>query len=495
MNELQQKSCSQTRNFTSLALMCKRIIVRNLERYPAECFCCLEESHWESIVQMKYRMTAPKVAITSGPTLSDGRRQPVIPYKIMLEIETQNPHLAKSRITDEIVWKDCTNFQFKEGGHSRPEVMILPWRQQVEDMKRIGTGLESFWDRGNPLGGVGGGCSPVENNQEEAVTVQKERSSSSDPILKIHNLQNYISVLSSRPMSVPLLLQSGIGKAVKKFIKESTKVPSSRSVELNQINNDSGLPPFKSYLFQMEKLLNNWKTMASSTPSQDQDIPCSGRHRNTSIEQHLQDLEDVQKTTQWRDLFQVLSAREKMIIKTRGAKMRKIREDIEIDRHKIKSTKLKKAGNQSLSEKLLYGGDKPVSGAAAGSNNASSVAGGSGVGQVSKLNKLREESLARQKTISGLSAGTTKRATSSFGSSVAAAVTSRKPSSSTAGVSSFGLSVAASSGKKRKSVGKSLTGGDKNLQAFGSKRQNQRVFALGDGKKIKLPSTTMRGKK
>jgi len=457
-------------------------------------------------VQMKYQMTAPKVAMTSGPTLSDGRRQPVIPFKIMLEIETQNPHLARSRITDEIVWKDCTNFQFKPGGHSRPEVMILPWRQQVEDMKRIGSELESFWDQKRNSLKLGGEA--IENNQkdddddddddDEQLLLPPEeeaQSSSRATIMKIRNLQKYISILTHRPMSVPLLLQSGIGKAVKKFVKQNKKLPSSSSLILQQLNNDPDLQSQykgRSYLAQMEILLNEWKTMASSTPGQDEDVSCSGRHRNTSVEQYLQDLEDVQKTTQWRDLFQVLSAREKIIIKTRGAKMRKIREDIETDRHRIKSTKLKKAGNQKLSEKLLYG-DKPANSASGSGNSTGSVAGsGSGGGgqQISKLNKLRQESLARQKTISGLSTAT-KRATS-FGTSIAVAAVTSKPSKSP-GISSFGSSVAASSGKKRKSVGSTSAGGD-NLQAFGSKRKNQRVFSLGDGKKIKLPSN-MRGKK
>jgi len=409
----------------SLALMCERVIATNLERYPAECFCTLEEIQWESIIALKYRMTSPTVK-SIGSTLSDGRRNPLLSDKCIQDIEDNNSHLNKSKVADELVWKDCTDFRFKKEGVSRPIIFDKPWNIQVRRMKKVAANLPLLLSE-----------EPKEEICEAYLTSKKNK------------LHNYTAALISSPMSIPILGESGIGKAVKKFIKECKKYNSSLPPHfppVNIIGNNTQNPEFrgKSYLTQLEMLLSEWKLLASAKGAD----ACSGRHRNTSKEQHLKDLEIVRSTASWRDLFHALNEREQITIQSRGAKMRKIRDNLESDRHTIKSTNTKKMGNRKLGERLLSG-DSHLAKASNGSVNSV---------KISKLNMIRQQSASQKARMRGDTTSTT---------------------------STFSSSVASSSGQKRKIQSLSLG-------VNHTSRRNQRTFALGDGKKMKLPNMKRR---
>jgi hypothetical protein len=411
----------------SLALMCERVIAANLERYPAECFCIVGERQWESIVTLKYRMTSPIVK-SVGSTLSDGRRNPLLSDKCIQEIEEHNPHLDKSKVADELVWKDCTDFRFKREGVSRPIVMDKPWNVQVRRMKKVATNLPLLF------------CEPKEDNTFEA---GKHLS------IQTNKLHNYTTALISSPMSVPLLLESGIGKSVKKFIKECKKHNSSFPTHfplVNTVANNTQNPKFrgKPYLTQLEMLLSEWKLLANVKGAD----ACSGRHRNTSKEQHLKDLQKVQQTTQWRDLFHALNEREQVTIQSRGAKMRKIRDNLESDRHTIKATNIKKMGNRKLGGRLLSGDSHLAKSSNVGVNSV----------KISKLNMIRQQSASQKARMRG------------------------DPASKT---STFSSSIASSSGQKKKI--QSLSSGVNHTS-----KRNQRTFALGDGKQMKLPNLKRR---
>ena len=378
MSEVQRK-------FSSLASLCQHVIAKNLERYPPECFCSLAENEWDSIVRLKYKMTDPKIKTVNGGLLSGGRSKPMINDKDINSIESKNPLLAKSKLADSLVWKDCVNFRFKTEGSSRPRIMRCPWGVQVSKMQQIANDLPLFWKepKGEGLDNV------------EAINVARTK-----------KLRSHIQVLITSPMSIPLLSESTIGKAVKKFIKECKRHGSKLPAWVPEVNgiHDTPNPAYrgKSLLAQMEILLSSWKTLASASGAS----TCHGRHRNTSEEQHMQDLETVQQCMDWRKLFAALSQREQLIIKSRGAKMRRIREDLESDRHKVQSTKTKQMGNRKLGSRLLYGDAPELSGGQGA---------GTGAGGLSKLGKLRKASNAQNARVVGKSLPKT----STFGCSVA----------------------------------------------------------------------------
>ena len=418
----------------SLASMCKQVIAKNLERYPAEGFCAIEENQWDAIVKLKYQMTSPTVK-SQGSSLSDGRRNPLLHDKCIQEIEGKNPHLNHSQVSDELIWKDCTDFRFKRGGSSRPLVMDMPWNVQVRRMKKIATNLPLLLSE------------PQEDDDDEQAGGEAGGRHLS---IQTNKLQNYTSALISSPMSVPLLSESGIGKAVKKFIKEckkhETRLPPYFPL-INTVANNALYPKYagKSFFIQLEMLLEKWMALVAAKGAD----ACSGRHRNTSKEQHLKDLEIVQHTFQWRDLFDALHEREQITIKSRGANMRKIRDNLVSNRHTIKSTNIKKVGNRKLGDRLLNG-DAHLAQSSRTSSSASSA-------KISKLNMIKQETFSQKARMKGGNAGSMGSAGSNL--------------------SGFSASVASSSGQKRSSGGVNLTS-----------KKNQRTFALGNGKQMKIPN-------
>ena len=137
-------------------------------------------------------------------------------------------------------------------------------------------------------------------------------------------------------MNVPLLVASGIGKALKKLIKKLRGFDQST----DEIN-------FSFPIAQLETLLEDWKQMASANGvdmSRSNDnrkngpSPSAlGRDRNTSPEQHAEDIKSLQQSAQWRDLYRTLVARKQKVIESHGAKMRKIRQNLDKGRPKISS--------------------------------------------------------------------------------------------------------------------------------------------------------------
>lgn len=409
---------NQEKSLPKLASLCQNVIAKNLERYPQDSFCFLAENEWDAIIKLKYKLTDPKIRSVNGG-LSGCRTKPMLSDTVIKELEKCNPLLANSKVTDSLVWKDCVNFRFKIGGISRPKVMEYPWGVQVRNVQQIAKDLPLFWKKPEKVGAGG----------IEAIIVARTK-----------KLKTHIQLLIHLPMSVPLLSQSGIGKALKKFIKQC-KRDSNLPAWVPDINgiHDTSNPTYrgKSLLAQMEMLLNGWRTLASASGA----LACHGRHRNTSEEQHIKDLQSIQECESWRLLFDSLSSREKMNIKTRGAKMRKIRDNLQSDRHKVQSTKTKTSGNRKLGSRLLYGDMQTGVGA---------TSHGTGI---SKLGKLKQQTVARSATITGRVIAKT---------------------------SGFGCSVASSASSKRN-----------NGPAFSSvSRKN--VFQIGNGKKMGLPISKKR---
>jgi hypothetical protein len=167
-------------NVIPLSILCKRVIAFNLERYPAHAFISLAETEWDSIIQLKYKLTQPKATYLKpgNATLSGGRKMPVMSDKFISDIEIACPALAGSTVVDDLVWKDCTNYKFKINGPLRPSWLELPWEVRIEQTKQVGIELMKH------MGELGGRC----NNEED-----------------LQVLQQNLSLLETRPMSIALL--------------------------------------------------------------------------------------------------------------------------------------------------------------------------------------------------------------------------------------------------------------------------------------------------
>jgi TFIIS helical bundle-like domain len=168
------------RRLPSLVQLCRRTIVSNLERYPPEAFDIVDPVEWDELVRLRFESTRPKKHRGPGEQVSgsiDGRLVPVVSAKFLQIFEGANPHLAESIEADELLWKYCVEFKFRQGCLTRPAALHLPWPQLVERVKHMG---EQLCD-GEP---------------------------------------SMVAPLSTVPMNIALLRDSGVGKLVKKAIKK-----------------------------------------------------------------------------------------------------------------------------------------------------------------------------------------------------------------------------------------------------------------------------------
>ena len=571
---------STTSEVESLASKCIQIIATNLERYPITSFHCISEIEWDSIIECKYKMTSPKLKYNNNHNnnhhknhhnllLSDGRKFPLIPYKQILNIEMENIHLSKSKVSDVFIWKDNVNFKFKignttgntnsnnsnsigssnssnsisGGSTSRPLLLMEPWDEMIKKMNIIVQVDIPFWidcfnnnnnnNNNNNTSSSKNECTKGDNNNDDdnylvglrsrssnqsisssfttssslssstttstAISSLSSSSSSSSIIKpsftttatttttsytkKPKSIPSIIHILQNTPMIVPLLLASGIGKAIKKLIKVLHTNSSSNNDTSNSGGNSgcSSNDTKKKWIFQLEEILQNWKIMASvngvsmsssssssktnnNNNNQNKDKEheykmnifnkVTGKSRHTSNEQHEQDIANIQKCHEWRDLYRVLLEREQQFMQLHGSKMRKIRENLEVNRPKIGTAVTKKFGKRMVLKD--DGGIECIglNGGSRSSTNGSTM-------PMRKLGKLRQEFQQRNAVIKGGKAG----------------IASTSMQSGTK--RSFGSSVSAVLGTaKKRNTASSVNGCTK---------AGRREILLNDGKKMKLP--------
>mmetsp|Transcript_2235 Transcript_2235/g.2683 ORF Transcript_2235/g.2683 Transcript_2235/m.2683 type:complete len:434 (-) Transcript_2235:599-1900(-) len=307
---------SESQVIESLATKCMKTIATNIERYPAETLgSILCEMEWENVVRLKYQMTAPQYQIqkrVGSNLLSDGRKFPVLNEKFIKDFEERNPHLAKSNVIDDLVWKDNVDFKFRKGGHSRPALFNEPWQMQIRKLKSISEELTGLVEDDN-----------IENSKQVIRRILKE--------------------LKVTPMTVDLLSQTGIGKVLKKTIR---KIRQSQAVQ----ETSPGI------LTQFEFLLDQWKQVAGFSNSNtneknNESLACIlGKRKETSDARHRKDVNTIKECDQWRDMYDALVKREQNLRNAHGEKMRKIRENLEVGRSKIGTAKTKQK-HRSLDSK------------------------------------------------------------------------------------------------------------------------------------------------
>lgn len=383
--------------FESLVSRCRRAIASNIDRYPVESMGVLNEIEWEEVVKIKYDMTKPKSRVQKvkgSQLLSDGRKTPVFSYKFMKEVEEKNPHFKTSDVIDELVWRDCVDFQFFQ----RPMIFKEPWNVQVERLKKIARDIPTISFKNKNV-----------TNKSSPSSSSSSSSSSKPPGSACHRqIVNIIDTLKNTAMNVPLLEATKIGIALKKLIKKL------RGFDQSTDEIDFSFP-----IAQLKTLLDDWKQMASAngvdmSSSNDNrrngpSPSALGRDRNTSPAQHADDIKALKKSAQWRDLYITLVARKQKVIESHGAKMRKIKENLDKGRPKISSASTKKQRGRRMM--LNSGGGIQYEGTAA----------------PNKLGKLKQDFKKHTTMIKGgkaasnarTSAGPGKIQKASFGSSVA----------------------------------------------------------------------------
>jgi len=384
-----QSTVEKDMNVQSLVLMCTKVAASNIGRYPSGYLRVINVDQWESIVNFRYRTTIPKQILNRSGDLNNGRTTPAICAKVLTQLENDNPHISKSDVTDLLVWKDCVNCKFKKNGPQRPMILYYPFPVHVEKLKTVGNELESI--RQPPL--------------EDTVILSSLIPNSTR---RTHRMEKCLKSLSET-LCLELLSKSGIGKVVKKFIKACHKICppgvdhkkcnipdyfpdmwSSRPLNVQPISRNyskdtakGNAPPL---LKQLEKLLEEWKEIASKNGvviaksnehglSFSPDSGCSGRGKPTTEEQHACDVEVMLKCQQWRDLYGALVQREAKMMRCHGAKVRKLREDGQSNRSKIKKvyTKQRKRTSVSLLQdgKYMKKGANEVFGVRSSTSSAS----------------------------------------------------------------------------------------------------------------------------
>jgi hypothetical protein len=423
---------------TSLVSMCLSVVVTSLEKYAPESFGILSEEDFEEIVQLRHRRTSPREG--SGGLDGTGRVAPALSDKFLAEVEWTNPHLSESTVVDRLVWKDCVNFRFREGGLTRPAALSLPWPMLV-DMIR-----------------------------ESAETLQQQGS------LDSPDASEALQALEKCPMNVPLLQATGVGKAIRKCIKARTK------------NQPAGQSESDDALFgRLESLLNSWMDMAESDSATiGQSGSGAAKPSSSAPKDTKDDLRIAESCQSWRQLFQALKGRADSCRTVQGERMRKIRSNLARDRPKVVKVRPASASASAKHSRLL-----------------SRIEGGKSATppspHASKMSKLWKETAVvaqRSQRPSGPTQfSLTKRTPTS---SAASSFSSPSPSSKS---SSFGAAVAFAAAAKRSSKGStthvrninSLKAQSKVIQLTGGKqmrvpKHNPAAVARGGGAVVVLPA-------
>jgi hypothetical protein len=279
---------------STLVDFCRYVLVNNLERYPPDAFGILDEEEWENVIRVRYERTRPQKG--KGGLDGRGRMNPAVGDKFMLELERTTPHLAQSGVVDNLVWKDIVEFRFKVGGLSRPTCLLYPW--------------------------------PV----LEGLAVEYAHNLSH--ISKIGGLDKEARKLGFRtikevcemPMDVLLLKSSGIGKAVKKFIKACS---SNHSLQIFDepisSSNIRETPRTK-----LEVVLQSWMTMAAENGVK---MKASGEQEASVDPSCSKHLAKAKTCNSWRELYTILHEYDEKRRSTQGARMRERRQRLGTSTH------------------------------------------------------------------------------------------------------------------------------------------------------------------
>lgn len=430
----------------SLSSLCLDVVVAHLERYAPESFSILSEEDFDQVIRLRHDRTSPLTG--SGGLDGSGRVAPAVPDRFLSKVEALNPHLAESDAVDKLVWRDCVNFRFREGGLTRPPALLWPWPILVEKIRV---------------------CAEILSRTLESPEAEVA-----------------LRTLELHPMNVPLLQATGAGKTVKKAIKFHKK----RKEEEGE---RAGLDPTagSETCLRLERLLSAWVAMA-----EDQDGVSVGEktssttHVNSSgskdesankkladsLREARNDLRIVEGCRSWRQLFRALKLRDDSRRSDQGERMRKIRTNLARDRPRV--VKVRPAPPSARQDRILA---RPEDRAKLASSSSSSH----GVTKISKLWKETAVTAMRQQRTAP---------TSSSSSLLPPGMPKRPPSWSKMSVTShsssasFGAAVAIASASKRPSS----KGGKGNSTQSAAERaaKTTALIKLPGGKEMRVPNSS-----
>lgn len=216
-----------------------------------------------------------------------GRVAPAISDRFIKEVEDSIPHLANSNVVDELVWKDCVEYRFRRGGLTRPKALELPWPLLLDRFVFAANSLQERLD------------------------------------------SELLECLGDLPVSVSVLAATGVGKLVKKALK-------------NHQGDSSNTEQYK----RLAKILNEWKEVA-----QNGGVSVAGSRPKASSNQssdNVKDLELAESCVDWRQLFAVLKRREDERRSSQGKRMRDRRKHLASDRPKIVKVRPTKAKHERM---------------------------------------------------------------------------------------------------------------------------------------------------
>lgn len=277
--------------------LCRNVVVSNLERFPPQALGILDEEEWENVIRVRCERTQPQKG--KGGLDGKGRMNPAVSDKFMLELEETIPHLAQSKMVDQLVWKDIVEFRYKAGGLSRPRGLLYPW--------------------------------PVLDGLAEDYGTNLLRISKMDALDKDSRKLAFKSIkaICELPMDVALLKSSGIGKAVKKFLKAcSSNMALQVFDEPISTSNIRETPRTK-----LEAVLHSWMALAANSGVTMKDA--TGAASSSADTSSAKYLAKARKCSSWRDLYNVLSEYDEKRRSNQGARMRERRQRLDSVRPKI----------------------------------------------------------------------------------------------------------------------------------------------------------------
>jgi hypothetical protein len=278
---------------STLVDLCRVVLVNNLERYPPEAFGILDEEEWENVIRVRHERTRPQKG--KGGLDGRGRMNPAVGDKFMLELERTTPHLAQSGVVDELVWKDIVELRFKVGGLSRPVGLLYPWPVLEGMAEHYASSLSHI-------------------SKMDGLDKQAQR-------LGFRTIEEVCQI----PMDVSLLKSSGIGKAVKKFIKACS---SNHCLQIfdEPISSDIRETPRT----KLEAVLQSWMAMAAENGVKMKAIKGQETSLDSCCSKHLA---KARKCNSWRELYGILNEYDEKRRSNQGARMRERRQRLGTSTH------------------------------------------------------------------------------------------------------------------------------------------------------------------
>jgi len=394
---------------SSLLDLTTQMVASNIEKYPPGALGILSEYQWDNIVRARvankgFNSNLHAAAATINSTVDgsnkdklmggsgwtkvktsfaldtqSGKKQlPALSEKVLQSIEQHpnNVHISKSKLADELLWKEIVDYKFN-GIINRPTSLQIPRDLLIERLNGWSVKLLEI-------------VSPPKEETDESRSLQVISSNR-----RTHQLPIILQSLKNVPMDVTLLTDTNIGKSVSKAAKvmrklwKKVKNLSDSEKEVNLLGYSFFWRPMSeqngnkievhtiSQLEFLQKIIEDWKNMAAdngvevaskssaSSPKKKQKIndnqmhaswssnggtksttipiATCGKDKKISMKQHQIDMKLLNESPDWRSLYQSLCKREEMLKKSHGDRVRTIRDNLKKDRPTVGKVVLKKA--------------------------------------------------------------------------------------------------------------------------------------------------------